>query len=225
MGKLIDNTKLDRLAKALDNRIKLTSEELTALIEDVKSMLGGRSLIYLTQLEYDSLSEEQKNDDTLNYFITDAVDLSHTHANKDFLDSLMEGDIDADTINGYNIWVGTTSELEAIEEKDPNTIYFEIYDGGVGNTEVVQVNVENGVLRLTGDKYQKTNMIDGTEVIFPEVSGFTEIHLYFSSDAEMNISFPECKWRMDHNIEAGNSYEIIAVYNTMEWLLNCVVYS
>ena len=228
MSKFIDNIKLDRLAKALDNRIKLSNEELTSLINEVRDMLGGRSIVYLTQAEYDALSEMERNDSTINYFITDAVDSSHFHDNKDFLDSLTEGNIDADSIDGYDIWIGTTSELNEIEEKDPNTIYFEIYDGvggGNNNSDVVQVDIVNGVLNLTEDKYQKTTMVNGTEVVFPEVSGFTEIHLYFSSDEDMNISFPECKWRMDHNIEAGNSYEIIAVYNTMEWLLSCVVYS
>lgn len=188
MGKIVETSKLDRLAKALDNRIQAVKEELSTILRDIE-------------------------------------ELSHDHDNKEFLDSLLEGNIDASSINGYDVWVGTTSELDAIDEKDPNTIYFEIYDGGTGNTEVVQVDVIDGVLTLTGDKYQKTTMVDGTEVVFPDVSGFTEIHLYFSCEEEIDISFPDCKWRMDHNIEAGKSYEIIAVYNTMEWLLNCVVYS
>lgn len=290
MGKLINTDKLDKLAKALDNRINVSAEELTALIDDVRAMFGGRSLVYLTQLEYDSLSEAERNDESKSYFITDAEDLSHEHENKefldsinqatlddinneidlvegmlggksiiyvtqaeydalsddeklgesvlyiitdmedvqhehenkDFLDTLAEGNINASTVNGYSIWVGTTAELEAIGEKDPNTIYFEI-DGDA--EDVVQVNIVDGVLTLTNDKYQKTNMVDGTEIVFPEVTGFTEIHLYFNSDSDMNLIFPDCKWRLEPNIEAGNSYEIVAVYNTMNWLLECIVYS
>lgn len=289
MGKLINIEKLNKLAEALDHRIKLSAEELTALINDVRGMLGGRSLIYLSQLEYDSLDETTKNDETKTYFITDAEDLSHKHvnkefldslsqetidnitddinnveamlggkslvyvtqaeydalsddeksaesilyiitdkeevqhehANKEFLDSLTEGNIDASTINGYNIWVGTTAELEAIGEKDPNTLYFEIATGD----EVVQVDIVDGVLTLTDDMYQKTNMLDGTEIVFPDVIGFTEIHLYFSTANDMNLVFPDCKWKVEPVIQAGKSYEIVAVYNTMEWLLDCIVYS
>ena len=94
----------------------------------------------------------------------------------------MREDIDKllDMLNGYSIWVGTTAELEAIEERDPKTLYFEIGDNTDTEEEVVQVDVVDGVLQLTADKYQKTNMIDGTEILFPSVDKFTEIHLYFN---------------------------------------------
>jgi surface protein len=133
--------------------------------------------------------------------------------------------VDAIKLNGYSLWVGTTTELEAIENRDPNTLYFEIGDDTTGE-EVVQVDIVNGVLQLTDDKYQKTNMVDGTEILFPSVNKFTEIHLYFAADSNMNISLPDnCKWRVEPNIEEGNSYEIIATYNTIEWLVNVIVYS
>ena len=131
--------------------------------------------------------------------------------------------VDAIKLNGYSLWVGTSSELDAITTKDPNTLYFEI-DDGTGE-EVVQVNVTNGVLQLTTDKYQKTNMLDGTTIVFPAVNRFTEIHLYFNAGINMNLNFPDCKWRVDPNIEEGNSYELIATYNTMDWLVNLIVYS
>ena len=140
-------------------------------------------------------------------------------ANKEDLKTL-----DALTLNGYSLWVGTTAELEAITERDPNTLYFEI-DDGTGE-EVVQVNIVNGVLQLTADKYQKTNMLDGAEIVFPTVNRFTEIHLYFTAGSNMNINLPDnCKWRVEPNIEEGNSYEIVATYNTIEWLVNVIVYS
>lgn len=271
-------------------------------------MFGGKSIRYVTQAEYDALTEEERNSSEITYFITDAVDLSHDHENKEFLDNLaarnitignksqsfdgvndlvysiedigaasaehshddkyyteseidlkledvnevinghvaelqagiqtLESDkadqsyvdeklevVDALTLNGYSIWVGTTAELEAIETRDPNTIYFEIGDNESGD-EVVQVDIVNNILQLTADKYQKTNMVDGTEILFPSVNKFTEIHLYFAADSNMNISLPDnCKWRVEPNIEEGNSYEIIATYNTIEWLVNVIVYS
>lgn len=91
--------------------------------------------------------------------------------------------------------------------------------------EVVQIDIVDGKLSLTDDKYQKANIVDGTEILFPEVNEFTEIHLYFSAESDMNIIFPDCKWRVEPAIEAGSSYEIVAVYNTIEWLVNVVVYS
>lgn len=288
MSKVISTDKLNKLAKALDNRIKLSNEELIELINDVRSMFGGRSIVYLSQLEYDSLDDETREDETKTYFITDAEDLSHRHengeflnslnqatldninddinaveamlggksiiyitqaeydmlsvdnkteesilyiitdkeevqhehANKDFLDSLTEGNINAASVSGYSIWVGTTAELEAIEEKDPNTLYFEVSTGD----EVVHVDVEDGVLNLTEDMYQKTNMVDGTEIVLPDVIGFTEIHLYFNATNDMNLVFPNCKYKTEPVIQAGRSYEIIAIYNTMEWLVDCVTY-
>ena len=139
-------------------------------------------------------------------------------ANKEDLKTL-----DALTLNGYSLWVGTTAEFEAIGEKDPNTLYFELDDGT--SEEVVQVDVVDGVLNLTDDKYQKTNMVDGTEILFPSVNKFTEIHLYFDAENVMNLTFPDCKWRAEPNIEAGKSYEVICTYNTINWLVNIMVYS
>lgn len=139
-------------------------------------------------------------------------------ANKEDLKTL-----DALTLNGYSLWIGTTEELDAITERDPNTLYFEIDDGA--GEEVVQVDVVDGVLNLTDDKYQKTNMINGTELVFPNVNKFTEIHLYFDADENMNLTFPDCKWRAEPNIEAGKSYEVICTYNTINWLVNIMVYS
>ena len=77
----------------------------------------------------------------------------HNHSNKTILDgitadkitkwdssSTFNGDyesltnkpdltkIDALHLNGYSLWIGTTEELEAITEKDANTLYFEIDD-------------------------------------------------------------------------------------------------
>jgi hypothetical protein len=233
MNKFITTDKLEKLAKALNNRINISAEELTELINDVKEMLGGRSLVYVTQAEYEALSEDEKSSESIMYVITDMEQIHHTHENADFLASLTEGNVHADSVNGYKIWVGTTEELAAIEEKDPFTVYFEIGDEDeeneeevVDTIEVVEVEIVNGILTLTEDKYQKcVNMLNDTELVFPSVSTFTELHLYFNADDELNLVFPECKWRVEPNIEAGKSYEIVAVYNTMEWLVNCIVYS
>lgn len=152
---------------------------------------------------------------------TEAKDLT----TKAYVDEKLSS-INAITLNGYSLWVGTSEELDAIEVKDPNTLYFEINDNQYYENEVVPINISDGKLNLINHKYQKClNMVDGTELVFPEVNGFTEIHLYFSASSDLSLSFPECKWRVEPNIEAGRSYEIIATYNTMEWLVNVIVYS
>ena len=94
---MVDKEKLARLAQALDDRAdsKVAKEaeraaqaeaELQAHSEATRDMLGGKSLKYLTQTEYDVLSEEEKQDENVIYYITDLEDRTHDHYNKDVLD-------------------------------------------------------------------------------------------------------------------------------------------
>ena len=353
-------SKIGELSTNITNEINRSTEkeeEIIAEVDRVEGMLGGKSLVHITQAEYDGLSEEERNNENKMYFITDAEDISHTHDNMDVLnqisnetfakinadittlknDKMNSADADAkyvtahvseeeaatgvaisalslngveikpivtadtvyygnltldscldniDTIisvlsssigdgnklltdekatvvdainelqteinnldankadqsyvdeklevvdaiklNGYSIWVGTTEELNNIAQRDPKTLYFEISEEDFeeeDSIEVVQVNPVNGVLTLTTNKYQKTTITNGTEIVFPEVNKFTEIHLYFDAETDMDLNFPDCRWRVDPNIEAGKSYEIVATYNTIQWLVNVIVYS
>lgn len=290
--KMIDLEKVNKLAKALDtrtiNKIAIETErsmgveeELQSAIDDVQNMLGGKSIVYLTQEEYNALSAEEKNNNAINYFITDKKE--HEHANKDFLDGLsqdlfeefnsiitelnttideiessyatadyvddnveeLEGQIneleveimsavsealktvDAISLNGYSLWVGTTEELEQIE-RDEKTLYFEIGESSNKETVVLNNPVSN-VLNLTTDKYQKaTNMQTDTTIVFPEVEPdkLMEIHLFFEAGGDITLIFPDnCKWRVDANIEEGKAYEIVMTYNTISWLADIIVYS
>lgn len=278
----------------LDSLNQEVFDNLNQDIDEVRNMLGGKSLVYLTQAEYDELSEEEKNDEDVVYCITDAADISHEHANQEFLDGLnqevldakqnkedqnlltenktivgainelqtlseeLDTDIfdlqakaieletykadkeyvdnklstmDAITLNGYSIWVGTAEELEQIVERDPSTLYFEIDNDNDDQEEVETVqNISpvNNVLTLTTNKYQKTVIANETEIVFPQVTELTELHLYFDKNDsdEMNLILPDnCKWRVDPNIEDASAYELIAVYNTSYWLINIVSYS
>lgn len=215
MAKMVSTDALARLADALDARMKeailaeeerarLAEGELQEAIDEVEDMLGGKVIVYLTQAEFNALTEEEKNDDTKAYFIIDAEE--------------------------YNIWVGTSEELNIIPNKDPNTIYFEVDDGIVNDRNtVVPLTIRDGVLQLTTDKYQKVeNIVSGTRIEFPAVNmnEYVEIHLFFNSLTDLNLEFPEnCKWRVDPNILAGKAYEIVCKYNTMLWLVNIIVYS
>jgi hypothetical protein len=96
---MVDKEKLARLAHALDDRadIKVAQEaeratqaeaEIQSHSNVTREMLGGKSLKYLTQAEYDVLSEEEKQDANVIYYITDLEDRTHDHYNKEVLDIL-----------------------------------------------------------------------------------------------------------------------------------------
>lgn len=207
MSKLFELNQLDKLAKALDKRSKESLQIEKERAEAIETNL---------QTNVNSIQNEI------------------TGIKSDMLT------VDAVSLNGYSIWVGTTAELNAIEERDPNTIYFEI--GEETSDQIVQNDPANGYLTLTKDKYQKTTISSDTQIVFPAVENFTEIHLFlnlsdsinfvfsdktitFGSNAIINMTFPNCKWRMEPNIEAGTPYEIIATYNSMIWMIDIVVYS
>jgi hypothetical protein len=213
MGRIVDNDRLERLALALNTRMKdaiaaeeerarLAESELQETIDDIEAMMGGKTIVYLTQLEFDALTDEERDDENIAYFITDAEE--------------------------YDIWVGTTEELEAIVDRDPNTIYFELDEDGKDNV-VYPLTITEGVVQLTNDRYQKVSDVpEELQILFPTVESdqFTEVSLFFTADNNVNLIFPEnCKWRVDPNIEKGKAYEIECKFNTMLWLVNVVSYS
>lgn len=94
---MVDKEKLARLAQALDDRadVKVANEAQRAVQAEAdiqahsnvtREMLGGKSLVYLTQAEYDVLSDEDKNNENIIYYITDLEDRTHDHYNKESLD-------------------------------------------------------------------------------------------------------------------------------------------
>ena len=96
---MVDKEKLARLAQALDDRAdnKVATEaqraaqaeaDIQAHSNETRDMLGGKSLRYLTQAEYDILSDEEKMNENVIYYITDLEDRTHDHYNKDILDML-----------------------------------------------------------------------------------------------------------------------------------------
>ena len=219
---------------------ELSSETFAAINASITSLENNK--LNKTDYNTDMANKQDKTDNTLSTnnktivgainelkgvqddFSASLLELNNTKVDKNYVDEKLEV-VDAISLNGYSIWVGTTEELENIT-KNENTLYFEINDEEEQNTQsVVQVDIVDGVLNLTNDMYQKTNMVTGTQIVFPEVSSFTEIHLYFDAETDMDLNFPECKWRVDPNIESGKSYEIVATYNTIQWLVNVIVYS
>lgn len=294
--KLLALDSLDLIAKTLYERNKglIKSESDRAIakendlldnINSVREMLGGKALRYVTQAEYDELSEEEKNDEDVVYRITDAADISHEHANKEFLDGLNQEVLDAkqdkedqNLLTENKTIVGAINELQTLSEEldtdifnaTAKTIELDIkkldkeeFDAALGDlnfedmsndifdlqakaieletykadkeyvdnklsTTVQNISPVNNVLTLTTNKYQKTVIANETEIVFPQVTELTELHLYFDKNDsdEMNLILPDnCKWRVDLNIEDASAYELIAVYNTSYWLVNIVSYS
>ena len=295
--------------KIEDVNITIETKEsiLQGSIEDTIDMFGGKSIRYITQAEYEQLSEGERNSDSVTYFILDANDLSHEHENKDFLDNL----------NAINLTVGNKTQMydgtkdlafsltdigAALSEHNHNEAYFtkteietkieNINDVITANSSTLQTNmnakadkdhnhddryitneiittqVENiymvidnnhaavmaatnnkadkihvhssadiqdriknigptgNKLILTTDKVQVVHgMTSDLEIEFPVVSTYTQIHVYFDAEEDMNLILPEgCRWRLDANIETGKSYELIATYTT-RWLVNILIYS
>lgn len=86
-----------------------------------------------------------------------------------------------------------------------------------------------GKLTLTDARLQHArDVVTNTEIVFPTVALYTELHVFFESTEDLNLVFPDnCKWRIDANIETGSAYELIAKYNPKAgiWLVNILVYS
>ena len=128
---MVDKEKLARLAQALDDRadVKVAKEAeraaqaeagIQAHSDETRNMLGGKSLKYLTQAEYDILSEEEKNNENIIYYITDLEDKRHDHYNKEVLDLLNEefvknlgkGQLLETVIPGEEGWYRVASVME-----------------------------------------------------------------------------------------------------------------
>ena len=156
MSKLIDINNLDKLSKALDAHYKelIDKEKARALAEEQKlqdkinateDMLGGKSIRYVTQAEYDGLTEEEKNNSEITYFIVDAIDSSHGHENKDFLDNLA----------ARNIAIGNKSQIF----DGVNDLVYSIEDIGAAPAEH-----SHSYLPLTGGLVTGNVQIDGNLV-------------------------------------------------------------
>ena len=180
---------------------------------EINTKLAGKADIshnhddmYYTETEIDGKIT------TLNNAIAGKADTGHNHDDMYYTETEIDGKIEDinETINSKEAALQSRiSELEAAL-----------------NPEVHEITVSDGILTLTNEKYQKcNNIVDGTEIVFPSVSKFTEIHLYFDADSNMNLTFPDCKWRVEPNIEEGGTYEVIATYNTVYWLVTIIAYS
>ena len=94
---------------------------------------------------------------------------------------------------------------------------------GSQSETIVEKPIKNAVLNLGTEKYQNCTMQDLTQINLPNVSSFTEIHLFFNTTETLTLVFPSCKWQNQPSIEANKTYEFIFTY-VGEWLGGYIVY-
>ena len=203
MNKLVDKERLDKAAKALNKIIKdLTNNEreraiaaeelLEAAIENTTQMFGGKSIRYVTQEQFNAMTEEEQNDPIITYFIIDAEDLSHTHNNKDLLDNfgartLTVGN-SGKTFDGSENLSWTLNEIGAapvehihddkyyteteVDKKieDLNVVIDTKLDTNVATTHFIQ-----SVLSQEGEIYDSHTLYKGEKIISPLVNTNTVI--------------------------------------------------
>ena len=80
-----------------------------SITDIINNKLDGKTFKFLTQAEYDVLSESEKNNETIEYHITDAPENSHTHTNKEVLDKISEDTDGSLLFNGNKITSDSTS--------------------------------------------------------------------------------------------------------------------
>ena len=81
-------------------QIEANKNDITDIINN---KLDGKTFKFLTQAEYDVLPESEKNNETIEYHITDATENSHTHTNKEVLDKISEDTDGSLLFNGNKI--------------------------------------------------------------------------------------------------------------------------
>ena len=86
--------------------------------------LNGSVIVPVTRLDCVYNTNGETLDSIVENFVT-----------KNYVDNKFV-DVNAVTLNGYSIWVGTAEELEKIENRDENTLYLEINDS---NEEFIQI--------------------------------------------------------------------------------------
>ena len=306
-GRYYTETEINTKISDINNIIDSKEAALQASIDQVEGMLGGRSIKYVTQAQYNNLSAAEKESNTVTYFITDLSE-EHDHNDLYYTKSQVDTAIAGVTVNSLqaapknhthnqinsrgNVAPETANNRPAVSGLSMSQAYNNGYPTAYGNVmtmkgtgdgqlligwsgtsgahapayirsrrdqtdanwsewaqiyttankpscndigaapkdnTIATVSVSGGKLTLTKDKRQKcTNIASGTQIVFPSVGNteFLEIHLYFNSESDMSLVLPDnCKWRVDPNLEAGKSYELVATWNTMNWLANLIVYS
>lgn len=104
-----------------------------------------------------------------------------------------------------------------------STTLNEILKNYVEKSKITTIEVVDKILQLTEGKYQTVDMQDNTEIVLPEVKGYTEIHLFFYITNDLTITLPNIKWQQEPSISSNKYYEFIFTY-VDEWLGGVITY-
>lgn len=96
---------------------------------------------------------------------------------------------------------------------------------GIVDEEVLVVEIKDGNYTLTTQPRQYALISGLSELVMPEVNDFTEIHLYFNITDDAYVIFPEGKYKNSIEPQHTNSYELVCVYNTKEWIFEIIEYT
>ena len=125
-----------------------------------------------------------------------------------------------------NLTVGSVVTLDPYQEAtveitgttENPILNFGIPKGKTGGFDLVETQIQDGLLNITQDKYQYADIVDNTRIMLPRVTDFTEIHLFFITTSALTLTFPNIKWQTTPNIEANKTYEFIFTYMNNAWL-------
>lgn len=67
---------------------------------------------------------------------------------------------------------------------------FKIPRGRDAITTLTRLTIDNNILNLTKDKWQKVDMANNTTINLPQVTDFTEIHLFFRANSTLTLILP-----------------------------------
>ena len=195
---VIDDTGESQTVKNnnMKNDIQTIKDNQIIIVEDDTFMEG------ISDTEYDSL---ETNDKTLIGSINEVNTQCKDLANKKI-----------DTVTFSNNELTFLANNKTIKTIDLGTLSEDV---------LKTTNISDTTLSLTKDKYQTTTIADGTEIVLPSVSSFTEIHLFFETTTDLTLILPACKWQNGYipTISANKTYEFVFTYTT-EWLGGVIVY-
>ena len=94
------------------------------------------------------------------------------------------------------------------------------------HTNLTTKTVSSGTLTLGTELYQYAAISSNTTIKLPNVSSFTEIHLFFNWPANVSVTMPSgVKWQQGVMYGPGHVHEFVFTYvNSIGWLGGCVVY-
>ena len=96
---------------------------------------------------------------------------------------------------------------------------------GIVDEEVFVVEIKDANYTLTTQPRQYAIISGLSELVMPEVNDFTEIHLYFNITDDAYVIFPEGMYKNNIEPQHTNSYELVCVYNTKEWIFEIIEYT